>query len=135
MQEISPSSRLHRAMRGVDRFQNRMDSAELEGIGVSALLDDGEQLLGVYRNRDPGNFVAVTTRALIFPAGGVLTRIVYDDMTSSLIEDEKSNASGIRIELRGGKVARVTIDGGEGRFRDVFSFGRFVDRVIGDRKL
>ena len=131
---ISTSSRLHRTMKGVKRFEMEVSDSTLKEFGISPLLSGGEHVLGLYRGEVLDTSFVVTDQAVILAMHGKPNRIIYDQMESSLIEvDEKSEANEINIKLKNGGVAKVVVDGGDGKFRDVFSFGRFIARVIEDR--
>lgn len=131
---VSPRSRLHRAMKGIERLEEKVDPMVLKRIGVLNLLAEGDECLGIYWNKLHSSFVVITMSALIFLWNGKLIRFGYDQMESSLINGERKEiADEVEIRLKSGDVVKVTIDGGDGKFRDVFSFGRFIDRVISDQ--
>lgn len=133
MPKVSVESRLHRTMKGVKQLERDVSREKIQELGVAPLLANGENILGIYWNRTPGNFFVVTDLALIFRVDGVLTRLEFVRMKSSLIiAVEKTTAEEVRIELKGGKSVSLIVDGGDGQFRDVFSMGRFVMRVIED---
>lgn len=131
---IPVSSRLHRTMKGIKRFEMEGVGAVLSELSVTPALLEGESILGVYRGKGRSKGFIVTSDALILLDEGVPIRCEYEKMKSSMIvAGEKSDASIVQIKLKNDDVINVEVDGGEGRFRDVFSFGRFIGRVIEDR--
>ncbi len=62
------------------------------------------------------------------------SRMNYSDFTSSIIcMNSKLEASDVIITMKSGEKITLHVCGGNGKFRDVFEFGRFVSRVIEDQ--
>lgn len=135
---ISPTSRLHRTMKGVKNFDMELSDSALREFGFSSLLLEGERVLGIYRGKTKNSTFVVTDRALIALIKNVPTRLVeYEKMKSSLVIEvnEKPETSEIQITLNNEDIVKILVDGGDGKFRDVFSFGRFISRVIEDQSV
>ena len=131
--KISVQSRLHRTLGKVARFNTHVSQDRLDEIGLSPHLIAGEKILGVYENHETDNFFVVTDTALIQFLDGLPSRYDFDQMESSqILVTEKSVANEVQITLRNKELLIVVADGGDGKFRDVFSLGRFIARVIED---
>lgn len=130
---IAVQSRLHRTMKGIAQFETAQSASTLAELGIAPILNAGERVLGVYRGKTTDKSFVVTDLALILFVDGSPASFCFDDMQSSqILVDDKKTAEVIEITLRNGDVVKLAVDGGDGRFRDVFSVGRFIARVIED---
>lgn len=131
---VSTQSRVNRTLKRLDQFETDISGAALEELRINNFLSDGDQLLGIYRNKKGNNSFAITDQALIVFEEFSRQRFYFSEMESSAIAaNEKSTADEINIKLKSGRLITVFVDGGDGRFRDVFECGRFFSRVIEDK--
>lgn len=132
---ITVASRAHRALRNLGRFKFGPDAHTIFPLVDHTLRGYGE-VVGVYENPpgvDPA-FVVVTDRALGCAGAGDQRWILFDDIATTHGPAEKLVDDAITIVLKSGTRTQIRIADGDGRFKDVFSFVRFIDRVIEDRK-
>jgi hypothetical protein len=138
MAEISAFSRAHRAFRHTPRFHFVRSEPEIADryralISVDTALGD---VIGVYINPDSvqPEAIFVSERGLLATRSGSVQKIEFSQIesTRSPSAADDDNAV-IALVLRSGIVVNLRVAGTEGRFRDVFSFVRFLDRVLEDR--
>lgn len=98
------------------------------------LLSD-EELIGYYENEVTNN-VLVTTKGIhvVSKEGCLYTN--YEDIAGAYLPDvAKRDADLIELKLVDGRSMLVPIRHGNGKFRDVFEFVRFIDRVTSSSQL
>jgi hypothetical protein len=92
------------------------------------------ELIGVYR--DPGSAdpeaIIVTSNGLITVGAGGSAWIEFAAIESSRMLHEDGAGHDILLVLRSGKHVHLRVAGEDGRFRDVFGFVHFIDRVVED---
>jgi hypothetical protein len=135
-------SRVHRILKRMSKYQTATDSySQLRREGYA--FREGEEILGVYENSDAiTDNIIVTTFGLLIFSNGDWKRIDYADMRKANAPTDhhtdksvaKRTAENIELQLRSGEVVEFIVTGGTDRTRDVWSFLRFMDRVIGDYK-
>lgn len=127
---ISVRSRAHRTLRALGCF-SYIEKASPAQIN---LLTGGEELIGIYRNppAPESDEVYVTDRRLIVqkPAGG--ESVPYSQIARIETPQEKYAAEYLRVHLASGTAVHIPVRGGNGRFRDVWEFLRFLQRVSAD---
>ena len=100
------------------------------------MLHDYGDVVGAYENPpgvDPA-LVVVTDWALGSIGANEHRWILFDDIATTHGPAEKLVDDVITIVLKSGARAQMRIAGGDDRFKDVYSFVRFIDRVVEDRK-
>ena len=127
---ISVRSRAHRTLGRLSSF-----TTDLSAIG-SALdrlaLNTNEEIIGAYRNSETSAIV-VTSFALHIVSADVTTRIPFKSIVKMEAPTSKTNGEEVVLWLSAGDRTVVQIRGGRGQFKDVFEFGRFLARVLGDQ--
>jgi hypothetical protein len=136
MKSIPVRSRAIRALRDVARFHFAPDESGILARYRAALETSGSkgETIGIYVNpvgTDP-EAIVVTDTELVTVSSGVPLSIPYAEIQSVHGPVEKQRDLDIRADLRSGKVVTLRIAGADDRFRDVYSFVRFLDRVIED---
>lgn len=136
--KITVFSRAHRALRDAPRFQFTSKDSDIpepyrEQMRVNEPLGD---LVGLYRNPDAEQpeAILVTEEGLLAMRPGASQWVRFSELESILSPSADSESNDISLRLRSGIVVGLRIAGRDGRFRDVFSFVRFLDRVLEDRK-
>jgi hypothetical protein len=137
MATISVYSRAHRTLRGIQRFHFVSTEPDML-LAYRPVVDANEALgeaIGVYKNPIP-----VQPEAILVAEGGLLAirpsatqQIVFSELASIRGPSAAENTSDICLTLRSGIVVNLRVGGKDGRFRDVFSFVRFLSRVLEDR--
>ena len=125
--------RAHRTLRGYARYHHCVDETDHCAQYAKRVT---EPLIGVYENPQEAGAptIAITEDALYVLEAGDPERIAFDDITSTQAPPEKADASEIRVALVDGSFRVLRICGGEGQFRDLYDFLRFLDRVLADRR-
>ncbi|MFL6603188.1 MAG: hypothetical protein ACJ8R9_17925 [Steroidobacteraceae bacterium] len=137
MSKISVFSRAHRALRDASRFQFASTESDIteryrEQIRVYAPLG---QIVGLYKNPDAvqPEGILVTENGLLAIRPGSSQWITFAELESVRGPNAESESSDILLTLHSGIVVGLRVAGRDDRFRDVFGFARFLDRVLGDR--
>jgi hypothetical protein len=138
MKSIPIRSRAIRALRDVARFHFAPDESGILARYSAALEASGSkgETVGIYVNpvgTDP-EAIVVTDSELVMVSSGVATSVPYAEIQSVHGPAEKQRDLDIRASLRSGTVVTLRIAGADGRFRDVYSFVRFLDRVLEDMR-
>ena len=130
---VTIASRAHRALRGLPRFQFA-SSVSLEISGIDSDDNTHGEIIGVYENPsgvEPSHIV-IADSAIGCVEASEFHWIQYDHIVRIEGPKEKLAADRIDVVLRSGETVQLRIAGGEGKFRDVFNFVRFLDRVLLD---
>jgi hypothetical protein len=132
---VSVASRAHRALREIPRFKFAaalgLDEDPLYGLKAEL----GE-LIGVYENpqgTEPKRIV-VAEQAIGCLGSGPPRWILFDDIETTEGPREKLIDNIVIVVLKSGIRTELRIAGGDDRFKDVFGFVRFLDRVVEDRR-
>jgi hypothetical protein len=138
MVEISVLSRAHRAFRDTTRF-HFLGNEPGAAAQYEELVRSGEALrdaIGIYKNPDKvePEAILVAEAGLILIRPGSVQRIEFADIESIQSPSAEDESPDISVRLRSGIVVRLRVAGKDGRFRDVFNFVRFLDRVLEDRR-
>lgn len=138
MSAVSTFSRAHRAFRDTPRFRFARTNPEALRW-VEELIDFDRSMgdtIGVYNNPQP-----VQPAAIIVAAGGLIVlennsrwSVAFADIESIHSPSAADDNPDIVLALRSGAKEVLRVAGSVGRFRDVFSFVRFLDRVLEDEK-
>lgn len=130
-------SRAHRTLKSLNHYEDFSEKEPSSKIPLDEInLDENEEIIGVYRN--PGSSdtnIAVTELGLRAKQANGWSFIRFDDIEEATAHPpDKHEADSILLLLRSGEEVAVPVTGKNGRFRDVFEFLRFLDRVKEDRK-
>jgi hypothetical protein len=137
MARISVFSRAHRTLRDTPRFIFSSKDKEV----VAPYLDQfpaGESLgevVGVYVNppTEQPSAVVIAENGLFAVRLGASQWIKFAELKSIRAPSADDSESEISLVLKSGNVIGLRIAGSDHQFRDVFSFVRFLDRVLEDR--
>lgn len=129
-------SRIHRILLPMASFQpiSNVDSPSYDHLQS---LRQGEILLGIYYNApaELEGAVWITTRGLYVLRGDQREVADYSEMIDVRVpdmpRDQKLSVDTLLVSTRTAEIT-VPIKGGEGRFRDVWQFLRFLLRVRDD---
>ena len=93
-----------------------------------------DPLIGVYENpsgTEP-SVIAISEQALYWRASATVQRVDFSSLRAVHVPDsfEKTSLAELQLELRDGSRTTLHIDGGDGKFRDIYEFIRFFNRVI-----
>jgi hypothetical protein len=138
MVNISVASRAHRAFRDTARFhfvRNEPFAANTYEELFAARAEMGEPI-GVYKNPDKVDpeAILICEWGLILIRSSSVQNISFSDIQSTRNPSATGDNADISIVLQSKIVVRLRVAGTDGRFRDVFSFVRFLDRVLEDRE-
>lgn len=124
------ASRAHRVLGGLGNYRE----ATASDRWLAPRLAPDEQTVGIYTNEEPlSTLVVVTTAGLHLEGRGSPRFVAYDDIAFVRPPRNKLTARSVAVGLRDGRLVRVPVTGGSGRFRDANEFWRFLDRVTTDR--
>jgi hypothetical protein len=100
---------------------------------VPGIADSGN-MVGVYRNRDDeqSGEILVTENGLFVNSSPMSYWVRFSEIASIQAPSAESESAEIQIMVKSGTVYHLRISGRDGRFRDVFNFVRFLDRVLED---
>jgi DNA helicase HerA-like ATPase len=137
MVEISALSRARRAFRDTPRFHFVRDEPELADeyqYWVHSAPELGG-LIGAYKNPNSvqPDTILIAEHGLVAVKSGIAQRIEFSEIESIRSPGAQDDNSDISLVLRSGIVVGLPVAGRDGRFRDVFSFVRFLARVLEDR--
>ena len=95
-------------------------------------LGPGEVCIGVYENSagDLSDCIFITNKGLHLLANKIEKFISYTDIVDIKSPLNKTNDTNICLTLKDGETSEIEIKNGSGRFKDVFEFLRFLDRVV-----
>lgn len=130
-------SRAHRILKDLSNYRD-LSNITKEGVWGDLGLQEGEGIIGIYENVPDSleNAIIVTKFGLHIQRAGRWKFINYDEIENSFIPSgNKHKADRISITLVGGKEVFILIEGGNDKFRDVFEFLRFLDRVSKDKSI
>ncbi len=115
----------------MDRFRFLDEPSEEGNIGA---LMEGEVYIGVYENDDGGSQgnIFVTNRGLLIRSNESDKHVLFSDIADVRSPSDKQDDYTIQLVLSNGVEIPLEIRGTRGRFRDVFEFTRFLDRVVSD---
>ncbi|MDZ4259569.1 MAG: hypothetical protein U0974_09130 [Gemmatimonadales bacterium] len=136
MPNISVASRALRSLGDVGRFRFVSDcDGRLEQIQILDTAQGHGTAIGLYEN-PPGvdpEHVVVTDQALGCVEANQERWLLFDEIASTHGPTDKVLDDVITVVMKSGIRTPLRIAGGDGRFKDVFSFVRFIDRVMADR--
>jgi len=135
MTAISVYSRAHRALRDTPRFEFADDKAP-NFVGYRQRVESKAlgEVIGWYKNPEPvqPEAILVAERGLLSIGRGIDQCINFSDIRSVAGPGADTNSSNISIVLKSGIAVLLPIAGRDGKYRDVFSFIRFLNRVTED---
>ncbi len=126
---VSVASWAHRTLRGVSRYHHCRDEPEYCQRFTSWA---PEAVVGVYENPPTAepSAIVITEEALYWPSAGATHCVEFASLRDVRSPDEKTAAAEIKLNLLDGSNRVIRIEGGDGKYRDVYSMIRFLDRVI-----
>lgn len=131
---ISTRSRVRRTLRNTINFKEGYSEQE-RSYGL--VLPVGEEYIGTYTNSYPtdNKFVHVSTNGLWVQKENETLFIPFLNIKHTTIVNghDKHKVKEILVELIDGEERLVEINGGDDKFRDLYSFIRFLRRTIEDR--
>jgi hypothetical protein len=138
MSEISVFSRAHRTLRDTPRFFFASKAPEV----AAPYLEHGPageslgEAVGVYLNppAEQPSAIVVTENGLLAIRSGAKQWIKFSELRSIRAPNAENGDPEIRLTLKSGIVVSLKVAGADDRFRDVYSFIRFLDRVLEDRE-
>ena len=129
----SVKSRAHRILRNLRSYSS--SAKDLEAFASRIVPATGRELVGVYFNPPSAavQAVLISSDALHLIADDEVTAVPFAAIQRIEGPPEKTHASAVSIQLKDGTSRIVPILGGDDRFRDVFPFMTFLDRVVADQ--
>ena len=88
-------------------------------------------LVGIYKNKSDwvNDCLLVTENGILIIQNKTTDSFLFRDIVRAETPEDKTQCYELRIAMKSGRVVSVPVKGGAGRFRDVFEFLRFIDRV------
>lgn len=132
--KIPVRSRVSRVLKRLERFYEQENLPdELQEVSQLSSLGD---FLGVYQNihGECRDAVGVFEQGYSVRRSDQIVEVRYDEIDAILPWEDKTTQLGLHIILHDESRVFVPVSGGQGRFRDVFAFYRFFDRVMSDLK-
>mgnify|MGYP001377391548 CR=1 FL=1 len=130
---VNVKSRIHRTIKDFENYR------EITAENAGELLDDlvlanDEICYGIYENklRERNEQVAITNNGLHLFRNGSWILVKYADIEEVKFDADKSEADALILLLKQDKRLELPVRGRKGKFRDVFEFSRFLNRVISD---
>lgn len=130
-------SRAHRALKSLNHYEDLSEKGPPSEIALDEInLNENEKLIGIYRNLGSSDTnIVVTELGLHTKQADEWSFIRFNDIEEATAHPpDKHEADSILLLLRSGAEVAVPVTGKNGRFRDVFEFLRFLDRVRKDQK-
>jgi hypothetical protein len=126
---VSVASWAHRALRGIPRYHHYRDEPDYCQRFASWAR---EEVVGVYQNPTPAepSSIVITDRGLYWPSADTMQCLEFANLRSVRGPGEKGGGAELKVELLDGTSRVIRIEGGDGKYRDVYSMVRFIDRVI-----
>jgi hypothetical protein len=125
-------SKAHRTMRRMSNYHNISEKTDdIHYLGDFSFRDN-EEPVGIYENLvgEPDESIIITTLGLYIFRAGDWEFVGYDEIRAiTKPKVEKLAVDRLFLHLASGRRVDVPIKGGEGRFRDVYEFLRFLMRV------
>lgn len=130
---VSVASWAHRALRGISRYHHCRDDPEYCQRFASWA---PEAIVGVYENPPTAqlSMIVITEKGLYFSSAGGRECLEFASLRDVRGPAEKAVAMEVNLELLDGSSRVICIEGGDGKYRDVYSVVRFLDRVIESRR-
>jgi hypothetical protein len=93
-------------------------------------------VIRVYKNPNPvqPEAILIAERGLLAIRPNTRQRIAFSELESIRGPSAVEDSSDISLKLRSGIIVSLRVAGKDSKFRDVFSFVRFLDRVLEDRR-
>lgn len=119
-------SKVHRVFKNIERFKTASPS-----LVMKLSLEKDEEVLGIYENYLGIEFesIVITTLGLYLLGEKSVLSIKYSEI-AGISSPQTKDDNKLLITLKNGNIATLQILGGNGQFRDIFSFLRFLNRVI-----
>ncbi len=124
-----------RANRILKPMESYRGSNEIAASVINSLeLKGNEECIGVYENivGDLSDCIFITNIGLRFKSSGKKELIPFTKIKNILPPSNKTTDTTITIMLDSDNFTSIEIRNGRGRFKDVFEFVRFLDRVLKD---
>lgn len=120
----------HRILRRLGSFHSDIEKLEIEQQ-VRQIVRQEDTLIGVYENVNTkdSQYIVIGLLGLYILFERQWRFIKYSDIKSLEVPGQKTAATGLLLTLLSGEEVWLSIDGGNERFRDVFEFLRFLNRV------
>ena len=130
---VTVESRVHRILDDIDSFYKFQDEE------IEFLLKKSGRIIGMYINNSSkeNGIVYVADTGIIYCCCERKTFISYHEIVSmSIVEldENKTNAETLSIELKNGNQVQLVINGGKGRRKDIYEVYRFLIRVVADQR-
>lgn len=138
--------RAHRILRGLAAYDAYPFGAA-DQFKELPIVGGGEEIIGRYRNlpgsaapiiaiSGAGIYVAQAPRRAGKPGSSEWKFLPFDSIEGVNFPPKETPPAecALSLRLRGGGSARIPVQGGDGQFRDVFEFGRFLLRCAEDAR-
>lgn len=117
----------HRGLRGrVDRYADVRDVPSLRDQYPTI-----RDLVGMYRNPEPGPPSFLISESGLDVLSEPSVHLSYAEFAAVEFDQDKTRARALDLVSRDGTRTRLGVAGGEGRFRDSYTVGTFLRRMIG----
>lgn len=132
---MNVKSRLHRTIKNFENYHELNDENSKLLLENLDLLED-EVCYGVYENtpEKKEERIAITNKGLCIWRKNEWVRIYYLDIKEIRMEENKQTIDSLTLILLNDVTFQLPIKGHKGKFKDIFNFTRFLDRVISDLK-
>jgi len=130
---VSVTSWAHRSLRGLPRYHHCPD--EPEYCKQYSSLVQGS-VIGVYVNPDGfyPEAIVITAHGLCIPGEAGVQHIQFRHLLTVRGPNEKEADGDLHLTLQGGGDITLRVEGGDGKYKDVYSMVRFLSRVIETKK-
>jgi len=94
------------------------------------MLPAASELIGVYVNDAARNDIVIITREWVGAVRGMTLQVMRYADIEKLSAPAKSAPDGISVQMKDGRSDYLRIANGNGQFRDVYEFTRFMMRAV-----
>lgn len=132
---MTPRIRAHRILSNMNRFKY-VESEYLKALFERNNLALLEENIGFYENHDGSieEGILISDKEISILSTSKTQTFFYDEIDMILPLDNKEDMKKIVIVLNSGDKVFVPVYGENGRFKDIFEFSRFLNRVYEDIK-
>ncbi|MBI1783641.1 hypothetical protein HYR69_00730 [Candidatus Sumerlaeota bacterium] len=136
---MNVKSRAHRVLSKLRGYRDcSTEQDKVQELFPSVQLAGGETCLGIYENSSDsdsaGTMILVTDWGIHLRKNRRVAFVAYDQIESVETPGDKSLAHSLHLVRSDGPPLEIPVAGGKDRFHDVYEFGRFLKRVVEDKR-
>ena len=120
----------------VNYYDLSAENAEIPAYIPQNFLQEGEFFIGIYENftGKPDECIILTNFGIYVWHEIGLKFIAFKKIKSATVPPKEDGSNKFKISTIDGDLFDVPVYGGKGKFKDIYQFVRFIDRVVEDNK-